>query len=280
MGNGGVGVFIDGTSSSAQAQNNVIGLPGEGNVISGNAESGVTLYYASGTVVQGDKVGTTADGLGVVPGDYYDGIRFADSPDTLVGGTTPGTGNLVSLGPWNSSYIPLTSLVGGYPWGTNGIDVFELSSTDLGSAGSLIEGNLIGTDVTGTKALGDPFLGIALVNVGGITVGGTAAGAGNVIAACSEGGIGLISGSGGGLSDVGSSDNLIEGNLIGINFDSSGNPISGLGNGGAAFPQGNDEAGIYLNDPADPNQVSSSNTIGGTSLPARPTSSRTTPAPV
>ena len=163
---------------------------------------------------------------------------------------------------------PFDELGRGYPWGTNGIDVYELSSTDLGSAGSLIEGNLIGTDVTGTKALGDPFLGIALVNVGGITVGGTAAGAGNVIAACSEGGIGLISGSGGGLSDVGSSDNLIEGNLIGINFDSSGNPISGLGNGGAAFPQGNDEAGIYLSDPADPSQVSSNNTIGGTAAGA------------
>ncbi len=131
----------------------------------------------------------------------------------------------------------------------------------------MIEGNLIGTDVTGTKVLGNPFFGVSLVNVAGVTVGGTAAGAGNVIAGASEGGIGILSGNIG-YADLGCSNNLIEGNLVGINFDSSGNPISGLGNGDAVFPYGNDGAGIYISDPADPNQTSTGNTIGGTAAGA------------
>ncbi len=264
------GVVVGANPNSAYAQDNVIGLPGYGNVISGNGE-GVQLYLASGTVLQGNKVGTTSDGRGLIPGDFYDGIEVFDAPDTLIGGTTAGAGNVISLGPFNSAYVPsdyqLTDAVGDFPWGTNGIDVAEFSSSNLGSAGTVIEGNLIGTDVTGAAVLGNPFFGIVLVNVADITVGGTGAGAGNVIAGGSEGGIGILSGSGSDPDD-GSSDNLIEGNLIGINFDSNGNPIAGLGNGGTDFPDANQEAGIYINDPTDPAQQSSGNTIGGTTAGA------------
>ena len=162
----------------------------------------------------------------------------------------------------------LTTTVGGFPWGIDGIDVYETSSTNIGSAGTLIEGNLIGTDATGTRALGNPNFGIGIFNDAEITVGGTAAGAANVIAGSSEGGVGIISGSGSTLSDLGSSNNLIEGNLIGINFDSNGNAIAGLGNGGSTFPVADEEAGIFLNDPADPNQTSTGNSIGGTAAGA------------
>ncbi len=69
-------------------------------------------------------------------------------------------------------------------------------------------------------------------------------------------------------TDYGCSDDAIEGNLIGINFDSSGNPIAGLGNGGSLYPVVSEEAGIFVSDPTDPNQTSSGNTIGGTAAGA------------
>ncbi len=261
----GVSIF---STSGAYPQNNVVGLPGAGNVISGDGTTSVLVRGASGTVIQGNKLGTTADGLGVIPGDIDDDVQINEAPDTLIGGTTPGSGNLIALGPFNSSDLPLPPNVGDVPWDYYAVDVWEDSSTNLGSAGTVIEGNLIGTDITGTQVLGNPFFGVLLVNVAGITVGGTAPGAGNVIAGGSEGGIGIISGSGDGLPDLGASDNLIEGNKIGVNFDGSGNVIAGLGNGGSAFPDANLEGGIYVDDPADPNQTSHGNTIGGTATGA------------
>ena len=143
-------------------------------------------------------------------------------------------------------------------------------------AGTVVEGNLIGTDATGTVALGNPNFGIAVVNASDITIGGTTSGAANVIAGNGEGGIAFLGGEspladsyGFGYNDFGASDDLIEGNLIGVNFDSSGNLIPGLGNGGPTPGlTGDTEAGIVINDPADPVQTSSGNTIGGTAAGA------------
>lgn len=229
----------------------------------------MAVQYASGTIVQANYMGTTADGLSVIPGTFADGFQVADSPDTLIGGTTPGTGNVISYGPWTSAYTANYAsnapgdFVGGAVWAPPAIDILNISSTNMGSAGTVVEGNKLGTDVTGTVALGNPGFGIDLVDVAGITIGGTTAGAGNIIAANSQGGIGFLSGSSPGVGDLGSSNDLVEGNFIGVNFDSLGNPIAGLGNGGMAFAYPSEEAGIYMNDPADPNQTSSGNTIGG-----------------
>ncbi len=94
IGNHNNGVQI-GSSTSVYAQNNVIGVPGYGNVISGNISVNILLYYAVGTVVQANDAGTTADGLGVipasgvVPASYNDNIQLDDSPDSLIGGTAP-----------------------------------------------------------------------------------------------------------------------------------------------------------------------------------------------
>ena len=63
----------------------------------------------SGTVIQGNKLGTTADGMGIGPVTSPSLRRLCqidEAPDTLIGGTTPGSGNLISLGPFNSSDLP------------------------------------------------------------------------------------------------------------------------------------------------------------------------------
>ncbi len=249
----------------------MIGLPGAGNVISpGNNYDAIVAYGASGTVIQDNKIGTTADGMELLPGQGLGaGISLTNCPDTLIGGTAPGTGNVIALGPWSSGYTVDTGFVGGFPWIVDGIDILSYYANGMACAGTVIEGNLIGTDAAGDVALGNSNFGIALINSSDITIGGTAAGAGNVIAGNSEGGIALLGGTiadtgPASNTDYGSSDDSIEGNLIGINFDSSGNPIAGLGNGGPVYPVSSQEAGIYISDPTDPDQTSSANTIGGT----------------
>ncbi len=253
----------------------VVGVPGAGNVITANVYCvGVFVLYSSGTVIQSNKIGTTADGTAVLAGQLMgNGIVLGNAPDSLVGGTTPGDGNVIALGPWSSAFVGNNTPVSGFPFDADAIDVISYGGGTNVSAGSVIEGNLIGTDVTGTVALGNPNWGIGLINVSGIQIGGTAAGAGNVIAGGGEGGIDLLGGTPTwgtpASNDFGSSDNLIEGNYIGVNFDSQGNLIAGLGNGGP-LPglSGTPEAGIYLNDPTDPLQTSSGNTIGGTAAGA------------
>ena len=253
---------------------NVIGLPGAGNLISAaNDSNPIVLSVTSGTVIQGNRIGTTADGMAVLPGQFSnDGILVENSPDTLIGGTTPGTGNLISIGSWNSAYAPFSVPVGGFNWNADGIDVVSGFDSTSNSAGTVILGNLIGTDATGLAVLGNPNFGIALVNASDVTIGGTTSGAANVIAGNSQGGIAILSGSiptdDGDFSDLTASDNLVEGNLIGVNFDSEGSPVAGLGNGSGIEEFSGEEAGIYINAPSSDGELSAGNTIGGTAAGA------------
>ena len=268
LSNGGFAIVFTGGTD------NVIGLPGAGNLISAaNDSPPIALSFAVGTVIQSNRIGTTADGMAVLPGQFSgEGILVENSPGTLIGGTTPGTGNLISIGPWTSAYAPISTTVGGFIWNADGIDITSGFDSTTNSAGTVIEGNLIGTDASGEGVLGNPNFGIALVNASDITIGGTAPGAANVIAGNSQGGIAILSGqvppSVGTFSDLTSSDNLIEGNLIGVNFDSNGDPIEGLGNGSAIATFSGEEAGVYLNAPASDDQPAAGNTIGGTTAGA------------
>ncbi len=255
---------------------NIIGMPGAGNVVSGGLinNNAIGVLFSTGTVVQANRIGTTADGMAVLPGQALDGgIGIWNSVDTLIGGTEPGTGNVIALGPWQSALAAYNEPVGGFPWIGGAIGVLSTGSATA-SAGTLIESNLIGTNASGTAALGDPTYGIVIVNSSEVTIGGTAAGAANVIVGSGAGGIAILGGvvpafGSAGQTDYGSSDDLIEGNLIGVNFDSNGNLIPGLGNGGP-LPglTGGTEAGILINDPTDALQTSSGNTIGGTAAGA------------
>jgi hypothetical protein len=72
---------------------------GEGNLISGNNNVGVSINYAasSGNVVQGNFIGLQADGVSPL-GNLYHGIQIQyGASGTLVGGTTPGAGNRIGF---------------------------------------------------------------------------------------------------------------------------------------------------------------------------------------
>ncbi len=179
---------------------------GAGNVISGHAFDGVVLDQASGSVVQGNLIGT--DSTGTLPLGNAAGVLlgFSFAAGNTIGGTAAGAGNLIS--------------------GNLGDGI--LVEPTLGS-GNTIQGNLIGTDISGAVALPNSGNGVE-IQASGIVLGGIGAGAGNVISG--NGGNGVLidaSYNFGAAAD----DNAVQGNLIGTD-------ATGLG------PLGNAQSGVAL----------------------------------
>jgi len=194
------------------ATNNIIGGIGAGNVISGNGQVGLTLLTnVSGTIVQGNKIGTNAAGT-VAVRNNTDGVEIADAPSNIIGGTSAGAGNLIS--------------------GNTGSGLVVSGSAN----GNLVHGNLIGTNAAGTTALANGakgvfiFLGASNNQIGGVSAGmpntiafnisdgvtigdssGTDAAAGNAVLSNSihsNGGLGieLVDGTGVTVNDAGDLD--------------------------------------------------------------------------
>jgi CSLREA domain-containing protein len=130
------------------ASGNVIGGPnaGEGNVITGF--NGITiggnpaLARSSGTVVQGNFIGTDVTGTAAI-GSGGDGIVLSHALGTQIGGLVAGEGNLVS-----GNHEGITG-------GSSGVSGGSVDDTT-------VQGNLIGTDASGVGALGNSSFGVNL----------------------------------------------------------------------------------------------------------------------
>ena len=143
---------------------------GAGNLISGNAKEGVQIYGgtslgASAMRIEGNRIGTNADGTAAVPnrgvGVLVDGGPGSSSRISggAIGGTSPGAGNLIS---GNAK---------------EGVKV-----TGVGAKATVL-GNRIGTTADGAAPLGNASHGVWITaSSSGNAVGGPAAGAGNVVA--------------------------------------------------------------------------------------------------
>ncbi|HEV3203745.1 MAG TPA: right-handed parallel beta-helix repeat-containing protein, partial [Gemmataceae bacterium] len=186
VGNGGSGLSI--TSS-----NNLIGGTSAGyrNVISGNSNGNGIWIAASGTVVQGNLIGTNAEGNAPLPNGT--GVLINASNNTI-GGMTPGAGNVIS----GNNYFGI------------GMGV---------SNNNIVEGNRIGTDVTGTRSLVNGFYGVEITASTGNVIGGTAAGARNVISGSNFGAVSLSENAQG---------NRVQGNYIGTDVSGT-HALGGIG---------------------------------------------------
>lgn len=192
-----IGLAADGVSPRGNASyglyllhciSNVIGAAGAGNVIGANGQDGVAILFpdSEGCIVQGNRIGVTADGASAVP-NLGNGIQV-NSARALVGGTGAGEGNHIS-GNTNCG----VSIVGG------------------GVAGIRVYGNLIGTDGAGTNALGNGSHGIHIWSgAASNAVGGAGASSRNTIAF--NGGDGVRIGEN--EFDVQAERNTVAGNII------------------------------------------------------------------
>ncbi len=177
---GGTGTTIGGTTSVAR------------NVISGNKGDGVDVDSGvTSTLVQGNYIGIDQSAT-IALGNTGDGVSIAVAPGTTIGGTTQGSGNVIS--------------------GNLGAG---LTIEGGASPAALVLGNRIGTDYRATTAVPNGTFGVLLNGASDVTIGGTASGSRNIIAGNLDAGIGLYGGTTG---------TVIQGNWIGTD-DTGSNPL-------------------------------------------------------
>jgi hypothetical protein len=204
-----IGIGIGNNGAGTGSSNNVIGGPTAAarNVISGNASTGIKLFddTITGTVVQGNYIGTDASGLAAIGNGT--GVTLLRTNDSVVGGTVAGAGNVIS--------------------GNNGDGI------SLDGSRNLIQGNLVGTNAAGTAAVPNMGVGIRLL------ADGSNAGSDNTIGGTTPSARNIISGNGAGGNGHGirfelqatTAGNLIQGNYIGTDITGTvalGNAGSGI----------------------------------------------------
>ncbi len=255
-----------GVTIQAGATGNTIGgqLVADRDVISGNTQYGVWIINGgtTGNVVEGDLIGTNADGTGALANGNGVDIAYGAS-DNTIGGNSPAAGNVIS-GNTNEGVV-ITS-----PGTMGNVVAWDDIGTQLGGiyavpnfTGVLIEGgasnNLLNNNVIG----GSSWDGVEITGSG--TSGNELFY--NSIGVNSADGIGVPNWNGvqlvGGSSDSYLYQNVVAGNSSdGIFLEQTqGNDLStnwvGITSNGVAF--GNGEYGIILVDGAANNLIVSNN---------------------
>ena len=135
----GSGVVI-GDSAQGTVVGGATAAPGTppGNVISGNAGSGVLIAGGFDSQVQGNLIGTDATGTVGIGNGF--GVTLAESANNTIGGTTPTARNVISGN--NRNGVLMTTVEGG------------------GATGNLVQNNFIGTDITGVADIGNLGAGV------------------------------------------------------------------------------------------------------------------------
>lgn len=256
-----IGVNVDGTRALGNGGNGVK-IAGSGivvggkkrearNVISANGQHGVYILGSSGSVIEGNFVGTDVSGM-VDLGNVDTGIvlQLVSGPNTI-GGTGLASRNVISGN------------------GADGVRIHQANTKQV------VQGNLIGLDATGGAQLGNDENGITIIRGEDIIVGGdtsqSGTAPGNVISGNKGHGVELLlskrvmlSGNfigtdEGGTRDLGnervgvrvsdSDDNFIGGNNAGKGRLVAGNLISGNQQQGILIrsgSSGNRVAGNYI----------------------------------
>ncbi|MBP7827253.1 MAG: right-handed parallel beta-helix repeat-containing protein [Verrucomicrobia bacterium] len=196
LSNGIAGIWLSG------AMHNQIGVPGAGNVFSGNHLYGAVLQNASSNSVQANYLGTGPTSTTRL-GRQIAGLVLDQAGGNAIGGFSPGSGNVMSGNEMGASL------------------------TGRGTSNNVFYGNFIGTDASGMVAVRNQADGIRIgLNPGAAgspqnnRIGGMEAGAGNLISANGITGIYLTN----------AHNNWILGNQIGVRSDGAalGNAAHGI----------------------------------------------------
>ena len=216
-------------------------LGGSGSLVRGliiNRRVGIALVGTGGHRVEGNFIGSNADGSAGFADGQVGVTVVTNSHNNVIGGTTPAARNLIS--------------------GNNTGVVISSSSTPI--LGTQIIGNLMGTNAAGTAAIANETA-ISLVSVGGknTLIGGTTAAARNV-----------ISGNTSGIVDesflIGSaSNNTISGNYIGVDVTGA----AALGNSQVGISTSSRGAVIGGSAPGAGNVIAASGTMANVVIQSR-----------
>jgi hypothetical protein len=247
-------VELDGASAGSSAMGLYLQASGctvKALAINRFSQNGINIYLGSGETIQGCYLGTSADGTTALGNN--EGLSVSSANNTI-GGTTAGTGNVIS---------------------GNTLDGLVLNGS--AAKGNLVEGNYIGTTADGSTGLTNGNLGGVTIQYGASnnTIGGTVAGAGNLLSGnkFSDGGVALIG--------SGTTGNLVEGNVMGlnaagtaaltngtagvwINLGPMNNTIGGTAAGAGNLISGNQNYEVYINGSGTSGNVLLGNKIGTT----------------
>ncbi|MBI2428241.1 MAG: right-handed parallel beta-helix repeat-containing protein [Ignavibacteriales bacterium] len=217
------------------------------NVISGNTNNGIYIFgdTSRGNLVRGNYIGTDDNGDKVFPN--YRGVLVARSNRNSIGGSDPGSGNLISGNLHEGVYLYLAD-----------------SNT--------VERNIIGLDLLETKPLPNQNSGVALDSANYNVIGGDQVVTGNTISGNKFSGIAIVQSATG---------NKIYNNVIGTDFTTKtkkfGNEVDGIqilgganrtwiGKTGAGnVIRFNALAGIYIGDSTQ-NKISENSIFGNGNL--------------
>ncbi|HOW97074.1 MAG TPA: right-handed parallel beta-helix repeat-containing protein [Kiritimatiellia bacterium] len=227
-------------------QSNTIGgaLTAARNIISGNTNVGINLYYAPQNTIKGNYIGTDVSGRYAL-GNGSHGIHIEHAWGTTVGGTNAGAGNVISGN------------------GRHGIFIFGELSDD-----TVIERNHVGVTAAGGLAISNGWSGIMVSGAPLVTIGGI--GAGNVVSGNGRYGIYITS--------ANAHDVTVQGNWIGTTASGQGalgnryegvyvddapsNRIGGVSAAAGNVVSGNGAAGILITGALSVSNVVQSNFIG------------------
>ncbi len=194
----------------------------DGNLISGNLYDATQYFYANGGVEAGNLMGTDVTGTVAIPN--YDGVELYDSSNILLG----------SSGQDGSTDDALERNVisGNNRWGVRIVNIIFAGLPAPVTTGDVVAGNYIGTNAAGTAALANGTVDDGYGVWVAIGAQGNWIGVNPVYGAPSPDEGNVISGNLGGgvvMTNAGTSDNVIAGNLIGTNAAGT----AAIGNGGA-----------------------------------------------
>ncbi|NIV48927.1 MAG: hypothetical protein GWN46_20045, partial [Gammaproteobacteria bacterium] len=191
FGNQGEGVLI-----FNPATNNVIGgtTAAQRNVIAGNQWAGVYIVNSDNNFVRGNYIGIDALGSTAIA-NGLDGVEIFDGIGNTIGGSVPGSGNVIS---GNTE---------------DGVSIHGFRA----SANRML-GNIIGLDATGTTSVANQWNGVAIqFDASNNIVGGTAPNERNVISGNTLSGVFVQLAAG----------NRVLGNYIGTDITGLDTPLSG-----------------------------------------------------
>ncbi len=233
------GVLINDTNSDGNViRGNYIGLNAAGSAAVANGYSGVGIYYEPCNTIIG---GTNAGARNVISGNMSHGIYLAgtNSSGTVIQGnyigtdatgTQPVANGIEGIGVYEGAH---NATIGGAQTGAGNLIA---GNTDSGVAlagpavtNNLIQGNLVGVNAADAAALPNGQHGILIY--GGSSdnlIGGSGTGAANVLSGNALEGIYI--------SDSGTSNNIVQGNFIGT--DLTGKVALGNGDTGAGVWNG------------------------------------------